>query len=71
MTPEQMQLCEEKHKRTDEKLADLAHTQDMHGERLDKLESTSVRTETIAQNLCTQIKALTTALWWVIGLLLL
>ena len=63
-------LCEEKHKNIDEKLAVHDHRLDLHGERLDKLENASVRTETVIQNLCAQLKALTTALWWFIGLAL-
>lgn len=61
-------LCEEKHGNINKELD--AHTQRLnnHGDRLDKLENNSVRTETIVTNLCKQLERLTTAIWWFIGL---
>lgn len=51
-------LCEERHKVIDEKLKGHDERLGVHGDRLDKLENSQIRTEVVVQNLCDQIKTL-------------
>jgi hypothetical protein len=55
-------LCEEKHKAIDEKLDNHEKRLGVHGDRLDKLENSQIRTEVVVQNLCDQIKTLVDAM---------
>ena len=63
-------VCAERHRHLDDKL--IAHDQrfDNHEQRLDFLEKAQVRAEINTQNICTQVKSLTTVLWWLFGLTL-
>ena len=67
---QQEMLCAEKHKNIDARLDGHDQTLQSHEQRLDNLEQGAVRTETIVKNLCSQLKSLTTAIWWFFGLLL-
>jgi hypothetical protein len=51
-------LCEEKHKSIDEKIDTHERILTAHSEQLVELKTTQIRTETIVQNLCDQIKSL-------------
>lgn len=51
-------VCNERHKRTDEQMHEYRVTLGEHGDRLDKLENSQIRTEVVVQNLCEQIKTL-------------
>lgn len=62
-------VCDEKHKRIDERL-DVHDTRiNNHSERIDKLERYQSKTETQIVNLCEQIKSLVTTMRWFIGLI--
>ena len=62
-------VCEEKHKRIDERL-DVHDTRlNNHSERIDKLEQYQSRTEAQIANLCEQIKSLITTMRWFMGLM--
>lgn len=63
-------LCRERHKQVESTFTAQGKRLDNHGDRLDKLENNEARTDTIVKNLCDQIKALTTALWWAMGLMI-
>jgi len=67
---QQEKVCTERHKNIDVILK--AHDQrfDNHEQRLDFLEKAQVRAEINVQTVCSQVKALTTALWWLFGLIL-
>lgn len=56
------QLCAEKHKNIETKFEVNDKRLHNHGDRLDKLEGGQVRTETIVNNLCEQIKQLIEAM---------
>lgn len=62
-------ICKEKYEQIETQNAVQDKRLDNHGNRLDKLENDSVRTETIVKNLCDQLKSLTTALWWFVGVI--
>jgi len=62
-------VCEEKHKRIDERL-DVHDTRlNNHSERIDELERYQSKTETQIANLCEQIKSLVTTMRWFMGLI--
>jgi hypothetical protein len=62
-------ICNEKHKRIDERL-DVHDTRlNNHGDRIDKLEQYQSKTEAQINNLCEQIKNLVSTMKWFIGLL--
>lgn len=63
------ELCLEKHKHIDEKFDNLGQTVQGHEERISKIENSQIRTETIVQNLCSQIQSLISVLKWSIGVL--
>lgn len=63
-------LCEEKHKRIDEKLELNERRLNNHGERIDKLEQDNMTFKTEIKNLCDNIKSLTTTMRWFMGLLI-
>lgn len=62
-------ICNEKHKRIDERLDVHDIRLNNHGERIDKLEQHKSKTETEIKNLIEQIKNLVFTMKWFIGLL--
>lgn len=62
-------LCNEKHKRIEERLNVQERRLNNHGDRLDNLEKYQSRTETMIKNLCERIDGLVTTMRWFIGLL--
>jgi len=62
-------ICDERHKRIDEKLELHERRLNNHGERIDKLEQFKSSTEIEIKNLIEQIKSLVTTMRWFIGLL--
>jgi chromosome segregation ATPase len=62
-------LCNEKHKRIEERLEIQDRRLNNHSERLDKIEQLQSRTEAQISSLCDQIKSLVTTMRWFIGLL--
>lgn len=63
-------LCQERHKRIDEKFATHEKRINNHSERIDKLEQHQSRTEAKIEYLCEQIKSLVATMKWFIGLLI-
>ena len=63
------ELCAEKHKQIDESLGRHEDRLNGHSGRLDKLEQRGAAVDTKIDNLCEQLKNLTTTLKWFIGLL--
>lgn len=67
-------ICEEKHKRIDEKLETHENRLNNHGDRLDvlevKTEKYQSKTEIQIVNLCEQIKSLVTTIRWFMGLMI-
>lgn len=61
-------ICEEKHKRIDEKFDTHEKRLNNHGERIDKIEQFRSSTEIEIKNLIEQIKALVSTMKWFIGL---
>jgi chromosome segregation ATPase len=62
-------LCEEKHKRVDERLDTHEKRLNSHSEELDRLSMSDARNTNEISNLCKQIGDLVTTLRWLIGLL--
>lgn len=62
-------ICEEKHRRIDEKFEIHERRLNNHSERIDKLEQYHSRAETQIANLCEQIKSLVTTMRWFMGLI--
>lgn len=62
-------ICEERHKRLDEKIAIHERRLNNHSERLDKIELASGRLEERLNNLITQLENLNKTMKWFIGLL--
>lgn len=62
-------VCEERHKRLDEKIAVHERRINNHSERLDRIELTSGRLEERLNNLILQLEQLNTTMKWFIGLL--
>lgn len=62
-------ICEEKHRRIDEKFEVHERRLNNHSERIDKLEQYQSRTETQIVSLCEQIKNLVTTMRWFMGLI--
>lgn len=62
-------ICNEKHKRIDERLDVHDVRLNNHGDRIDKLEQYQSKTEAQINNLCEQIKSLVSTMKWFIGLL--
>ncbi|APQ72537.1 hemolysin XhlA family protein [Clostridium botulinum] len=64
----ELKVCEEKHKRIEEKI----NVQDIrlndHGKRIDKIEQNQSRTDTKIENLCDQLKQLIGIMKWYVGL---
>lgn len=62
-------ICEEKHRRIDEKFEVHERRLNNHGERIDALEQFKSSTETEIKNLIEQIKCLVTTMRWFMGLI--
>jgi predicted nuclease with TOPRIM domain len=62
-------LCEEKHKRLDEKIEVHDRRLNNHGERIDRIELSTGRLEERLKGLIDQLGSLTTTLKWFIGLI--
>lgn len=65
----ELKVCEERHKRLDEKIAIHEKRLNSHGERLDRIELTSGRLEERLNNLIQQLEQLNKTMKWFIGLL--
>ncbi len=62
-------ICEERHRRLDEKIAVHERRINNHSERLDIIERTNSRLEERLDNLIKQLAALNSTMKWFIGLL--
>ena len=62
-------ICEEKHRRIDEKFDTHERRLNNYGERIDALEQHKSKTETEIKNLIEQIKSLVTTMKWFMGLM--
>ncbi len=62
-------ICEEKHRRIDEKFEVHERRLNNHGERIDALEQFKSSTETEIKNLIEQIKSLVVTMRWFMGLM--
>lgn len=62
-------LCEEKHKRLDEKIEVQERRLNNHSERLDRIELSTGRLEERLKGLIDQLGSLNTTLRWFIGLI--
>lgn len=65
----ELKLCDEKHKRIDEKIEVHEKRLNNHSARLDKLEQDGAELKAEIKNLCKQIEGLNSTLKWFIGLL--
>ena len=63
-------ICDERHKRIDEKLETTERRLNNHSERLDRVELVNSRLEERLSGLITQLGNLNTTLKWFIGLIL-
>lgn len=63
------EVCNEKHKRLDEKLEVHERRLNNHGERLDRIELTSGRLEERLNNLIRQLEQLNKTMKWFIALM--
>jgi len=61
-------ICNEKHKRIDERLGDHDTQLKDHDRRIVNLEQYQSRAEVQVEQLCQQIKSLVKAMWWAMGL---
>lgn len=66
---QQEKVCTERHKNIDATLKAHGQRFDNHEQRIDFLEKAQVRAEINVKNVCSQVKALTTVLWWTFGLM--
>ena len=64
----ELKVCEEKHKRIEEKINVHDIRLNDHGKRIDKIEQSQSRTDAKIENLCDQLKQLVSVLKWYIGL---
>ncbi|HCL4447478.1 TPA: hemolysin XhlA family protein [Clostridium botulinum] len=64
----ELKVCEEKHKRIEEKINVHDIRLNNHSERIDKIEQSQSRTDAKIENLCDQLKQLVSVLKWYIGL---
>jgi chromosome segregation ATPase len=62
-------ICQERHKRVDERLDTHEKRLNSHSEELDRLSTSDARNTNEITNLCKQIGDLVTTLRWLIGLL--
>jgi len=63
-------ICDERHKRIDEKLETTEKRLNNHSERIDRIELVNSRLEERLSGLITQLGTLNTTLKWFIGLIL-
>ena len=63
-------ICDERHRRLDEKIAVHERRLNNHSERLDIIERTNSRLEERLDNLIKQLAALNSTMRWFMGLLL-
>lgn len=63
-------LCKERCKTVDEKLTNHERVLNGYSERFDKLETFRAKSEEKIDNLCEDLKSLTSTLKWFIGLLI-
>ncbi|WP_434303953.1 hemolysin XhlA family protein [Clostridium botulinum] len=64
----ELKVCEEKHKRLEEKIDVHDIRLNDHGKRIDKIEQNQSKIDTKIENLCDQLKQLVSVLKWYIGL---
>ncbi|NEZ76295.1 hypothetical protein EXM98_06355 [Clostridium botulinum] len=64
----ELKVCEEKHKRLEEKINVHDIRINNHSERIDKIEQNQFRTDAKMENLCDQLKQLVSVLKWYVGL---
>ncbi|GAA0062990.1 hemolysin XhlA family protein [Clostridium sporogenes] len=64
----ELKVCEEKHKRLEEKIDVHDIRLNNHGKRIDKIEQNQSKIDTKIENLCDQLKQLVSVLKWYIGL---
>lgn len=63
----ELKVCEEKHKRLEEKINVHDIRINNHSERIDKIEQNQSRTDAKIENLCDQLKQLVSIMKWYIG----
>ncbi|NFM30692.1 hypothetical protein FDC02_05155 [Clostridium botulinum] len=64
----ELKVCEEKHKRIEEKINVHDIRLNDHSKRIDKIEQSQSRTDAKIENLCDQLKQLVSVLKWYVGL---
>ncbi|EJP6471350.1 hemolysin XhlA family protein [Clostridium botulinum] len=64
----ELKVCEERHKRIEEKINVHDIRLNNHSERIDKIEQNQSRTDAKMENLCDQLKQLVSVLKWYVGL---
>ncbi|EPY2304970.1 hemolysin XhlA family protein [Clostridium botulinum] len=64
----ELKVCEERHKRLEEKINVHDIRLNDHGKRIDKIEQNQSKIDTKIENLCDQLKQLVSVLKWYIGL---
>ncbi|WP_061321042.1 hemolysin XhlA family protein [Clostridium botulinum] len=64
----ELKVCEEKHKRLEEKIDVHDIRLNDHGKRIDRIEQNQSKIDTKIENLCDQLKQLVSVLKWYIGL---
>ncbi|ACO86868.1 hemolysin XhlA family protein [Clostridium botulinum] len=64
----ELKVCEEKHKRIEEKINVHDIRLNDHSKRIDKIEQNQSRTDAKMENLCDQLKQLVSVLKWYVGL---
>lgn len=64
----ELKVCEEKHKRLEEKINVHDIRLNDHGKRIDTIEQNQSKIDTKIENLCDQLKQLVSVLKWYIGL---
>jgi len=64
----ELKVCEEKHKRLEEKINVHDTRLNDHSGRIDKLEQNQSRVDVKIENLCEQIKQLVSIMKWYVGL---
>lgn len=65
-----LELCEEKHKRLNERLDTQDKRLNDQSGRIDRLEQRGASVDAKIENLCEQLKSLTATLKWFMGLLI-
>jgi archaellum component FlaC len=63
------ELCQERHKRVDERLETHERRLNSHSEELDRLSISDTKNSTQIDNLCDKIDGLVTIIKWFIGLM--